>query len=413
MNKFNNVLSHIWLYILVKFVVFFGLLGFEMFRFSERIANFQFNYFFYKISKIKTENLVQHPYLVKGVINSRFKHKITDNFADSLSQIYVNRVCGLRKVSNNDIVDSWKKQHENKKLNVRDYFLLSKYFSKLGRFVVAYEIDKDLELYLNLIKFDTIYSLFQKIKYILHVDSLNLEIYLSKLGLTSHFYNNYKINSLITKLKHSNIEKNSTMYILGPLRDLSALNILQNKIIAIIKPHENELKQLNKFIYEKCYLYTAIPINEDYKFTSPTVNISDQYSKTTKHSNKIDYYSQFLLINGYPQHMQRVLIHQLFETDINFFYIDYFTFFLSDNHYSENIFSRPFMSLCDKTPSEIHELIWSKGWHDLISNFRFVKFLLENNLLETSKSVHEILSLSIGEYVVRMENKYKFSEVNG
>lgn len=395
----------------VIFIIkFFGAFGFDVFHLSERIINKNSEVFFGRFTTKNNNSLMNDPDLVKDILYKNFSGKVEDGFIDFLVTTYLLRINGQRDetFSNNS------KIHLNNlfafnRLKPKEFYLISKYFSKLGYFELSNEIVKYVEGFFIENDYNSIYSLFQKIKILLHYKSEELVPYLSRLNLINHFNLFYHLDVFLNKLDDNKISHNNQLYVLGPLREEENLFSYKDKKIALIKPNPNEIELLNELNYSKCYLYSYSPISNILLTGDSVINVIDYHSKKNGQLvEKMNYYSQFLLINGYPQHLQRVLIHQLYETQNKYFSLDFVSFYLSDIQYSNN-YLYPSKPISAKSNSEIQHFIWWNGWHDLIANFKFCKLLYEKGLLiNNSDLVENIIRMDVDDYVYEMEKFYSF-----
>jgi hypothetical protein len=220
---------------------------------------------------------------------------------------------------------------------------------------------------------------------------------------------------LLEKSKYNCTSSNESLCILGPLREISNLKEFSGKNIALIKPNHTELDLVFKDNLGKTYLYTSEPL-QNFELVD-----SNKYNVIFKNEKKIDNnlinvtfknYS-YLLVNGFPNAVQRVLFHQIFHTENKCFSVHYSTFYLSDNLYSPN-YSRNKKDPDDLKrfkSHQVHDFVWRMGWHDLLSNFNFTKFLYQNNfLIGNSEFVEKVLKLSNDDYAEALERLYYKSE---
>ena len=388
-------------------IIIFGKFGIEIFHLSERINNRKSELFFRRFNK-NDNSLISDSNLVKKIISKRIGGKVEDSFIEFLVDAFKIRF----DVQKNDDFHSRNQIHiknmfTNNNLKIQDFYLISKYFSKLGFFIFSNEIVKHVEKNLTENDYFSIYSLFQKIKVMLQYSPMELISYLQKLYLYNHFVNFFQLDVFINKFDNNHSTRKDIIYVLGPLREEKNLFNYHSKKVALIKPNIYETKLLSELSYRRCYLYSYNPIPNLAFAGDVNVNVIDYHSKKNGDLvDKMNYYTQFLLINGYPQHLQRVLIHQLFETPNNYFSLEFVSFYLSDVQYSTT-YLYPSKPMSAQNNNEILEFIWWNGWHDLIANFKFCKLLYEKGfLINNSDLVENIIQMDIDKYVNQMEKFY-------
>lgn len=414
-SKINSKGKSIVLILIQKLIILVlnlcALFGIELFHYTERINNRRSEFFLSKFVDSETNNnFIVNEFLVRNLFIKRFgRNRLDDEFLEYLIEVYIKRLSGVPLKKTNSELNILNNQFNRKTLKVKDYFLLSKFLSKLGRFVLANRIDDMIKSIVMTMEFHSIYSLFQTIKFKLYYNTQSLETYLEDYSLTNYFNKFYLINTLLDKVNFSLRSNEGYLKVLGPLRENFSTDISKNSRFALIKPNINEINILNNLEFNHCYLYSYEPLKNILDISNRVLNVIDYHSKSNDKSVlNMNYYTQFLLINGYPQHLQRVLIHQIFQTPNIYFSLDYVSFYLSDKQYSEN-YLYPNKKISDKTKIEIHSFIWWNGWHELLANYRFCKFLNENKLfVKNSESVNELINLTVEQYAQEMEIFYEF-----
>ena len=414
MSKINSKVKSLFLTLIQKLIIillnFCGLFGIELFHYTERLNNRRSESFLSKFVDSETNNnFIVNESLIRNIFIGRFgKNKLDDEFLEYLIEVYINRIKGIPLKKTNSELSILNNQFNRKTLNVRDYFLLSKFLSKIGKFVLANKIDDKINSILMTMEFNSIYSLFQTIKFKLYFDTNYLKKYLEDLSLAKYFNKYYLLNNFLDKIEFSRSFNEGCLKVLGPLRENFSTDITKDTYFALIKPNNSEINALKNIEFSHCYLYSYEPITSILENSNRVSNVTDYRSESkVKSVSSMNYYSQFILINGYPQHLQRVLIHQLFQTSNRYFSLDYISFYLSDKQYSEN-YLYPHKKISDKTKIEIHSFIWWNGWHNLLANYRFCKFLNENELfVENSESVDELINLTVEQYAQEMELFYE------
>lgn len=399
--------------LIVFSIRFLGFIGLELFSLSERIVNIRNTKFFNKFTSGSKESNKQEFILdydfIKKTISKRFKkNKLDIEVIELLSKLFVSRVEG-NKI---DISISQKKLIiegiiNNELLELVDLFLLSKFFSKLGVFSVAEGIESHTLTNLeDGNSWSTVYELFQIIKLKLFKDyneSLRLVTKFNLLRFMQKKYNFDDFQFLFTAK-----EVNPNYLILGPLRAEILDEEMDLNICMIIKPTETEMIRISsRPLINKLFLYTIRKLRIDYLDLRNVINVVEYHDKH-KGIVKIKHNLNFLLINGFPQHLQRLLLHQITDIKNHRFKIDYFSFHLSDVIYPPN-HSSPEKILAELSNKQIHQKLWRDGWHDLLSNFRFSKYLyLANVISTTSDSLNEILQMNQETYAVKLEKLYTF-----
>jgi hypothetical protein len=384
-------------------------MGIEVTHLTERIHNrrtesFLSKFYNYRESRFKLKD----PISIRSTISNRFKNKLDESFLDYLVECIINRINGT-KFEIDYKLGLIEFAYFMQDLDIQYHLLLSKLLSKLGQFVLAYEIEKKASEIILSKDFYSIFSLLQIVKIKLYDEKSDLEFYLYSLKLTTHFNKFFHLNRFLEKLDLRKTNSNDLIYVLGPLRNNKDLTLFINNKIGIIKPSSSELDLITVNSFKSCFLYSDYPIDYKFDIEYPIINIVDH---KLKHKDdlihKMNYYSQFFLINGYPAHLQRLLIHQLIETENNFFGINFVSFYLSDVLYSDS-YRWSSKKNSEKTNHEIHHYIWGNGWHGLVSNFKFCKFLYRIGLLINNQdSVKQLLQLSIEDYALELEKNYKF-----
>lgn len=386
-----------------------GNFGFEVTHLSERINNRKTEIFLSKFYNYKEgRSNIEEPIRIRSTIAVRFKNRLDEGFLDYLVDCLMHRINGINSGIDHKL-GLKVFTYFRKDLNIEDYFILSKLLSKLGQFVFANILEKEASEILLSKGFYSYFSLLQIVKIKLYDEKSDLEYYLSSLKLTNHFNKFFHLNRFLEKLDLSKIVTNDLTYVLGPLRRDKDLTLFFNKKLGIIKPSSSELDVINANSFKACYLYSDYPVDYHFDVKYPIINIVDHNLRSENDLiYEISYYSQFFLINGYPAHLQRLLIHQLIETENSFFGINYVSFYLSDELYSES-YRWASKKNSEKSNQEIHHYIWGNGWHDLVSNYKFCNFLYRMGLLiDNSDSVEQLLQLSIEDYALELEKNYKF-----
>lgn len=388
---------------------FMGLIGFEVFSLSERLVNRKFNLFFSQFpSSLQFDSSYDYKKEISNILNRHFKERININYLRFLVEAYYCRV--LNRPKEEMLIPRIDYLFIESKLSLEDYFLIAKYLSKLGHFSLANEIENLAKKKLLFDGFNSTHELFQTIKIFLYEQTNYVDSFLRRLGLKTHFIKYYNIHLLLNKLEKNFENRAEPIYILGPLREVNNINSFFKKDVALTRPNPLELDLVYKGKFRKVFLYTKEPIDS---FTDGVLNVADYVPQENAKVKRFSFLLRFLLINGYPSYIARVLLHQLFQTSNKHFSINYATFHLSKHLYSNNYSSNRIENLENIEFHEVNDLIWRLGWHDLLSNFRFSKFLYDSGLLiNNSKITDDVLSLSVADYAIAMEKNYNTVERN-
>lgn len=404
--------------IILLVVRLIGTLGIDLLHFSERLVNKRSEEFFlnFLTNEVEPVGVVDMTFTndakkFKKILVQHFGiGKLSNNLMNFLTDLYLSRVEGREFIMDVYNIDNLIRQFELNRLRIDENFLLSKIFSKLGRFVLSYEIETRVIASVDSEKFKSIYELFQFIKVKFYNSPIDLKAYLKELKLINHFNKFYSYDFFLNKLEEVDINADiEKIHILGPLRDDLSDYKTKRKPLILIKPNLSEIEFIKSNKIKNAYLYSHIPIMEFSKNRHGIINVVD-YNKrnNSNHLITISYISNFLLLNGFPQHLQRVLLHQIFQTDNLNFNLNFFTFFLSDKQYSDNyLYNAKPISV--RTPLELHRYVWGNGWHSFLSNFRFIKFIEKNGFISSdTKQMENLLKLNLAEYALQMERFYKF-----
>lgn len=395
----------------IKLVRIIGLFGIDLFQISERIVNQRSLSFFNGfISKSNECGFILEQDLIRGLFRTRFKQKdVHDNLIEVLTDLYISRIIDERLILEKPemkFIENLVMDNEN--LYFEDLFLISKLLSRLGLFSVANNIEQKTYSRLKLINTNsTIYDIFQSIKIELFSNPLGVELYLNNLKLIRHMNKFYDFE-LFLRLFTASLTKPSNL-ILGPLRDSLNSEDLRNYNCIILKPNRVELEKISSISFKKkLYLYSSYKsISPEFLNSENIINVVEYYDKVNSSTKlKMSFNHNFYLINGFPQHLQRSIMHQIMGLKQKKFIIDHFSFYLSNNLSAIN-YEFPYINVDKMTQRESNHLIWENGWHDLLSNFRFSKFLYNNNIIESrSVSINNILNMSVEEYALNLEKLY-------
>lgn len=396
--------------IIILLVNSVGFFGFEILSFSERIVNRRMNSFFSRLAYTKANRLIliQNRVKLNRVLSDKFSNKISSEFLSFIIEVIIGRENGIKVTHRYIDVSLVSNLINEKRMKIEDYFLLSKLLSKLGEFELAHEIDNRARFVLLSNGFYSIYSLFQTIKCILQEEDLILLDYLSVNNLINHFNKFYKINQFLNNVNC--LKKEDVIYVLGPLRTMADYYNYRDKNIAVLKPRRDEVEFLLNIRYKNCYLYTFKPIEFKIDVDPKLQNVYSHKSKekSNNFSLSANYYNSFLILNGYPSGLSRALLHQVFETANNLFYVEFLNFYLSKDFYSDNYRDgRKNLGKMEST-YEIKKFIWGIGWHDLLANFKFTKFLQTKKIIINSEFTGEVLNLSSEEYALALEKLFSF-----
>lgn len=394
---------------IILMINFFGLFGFDILSFSERFTNKQMNSYFSKLVN-KNEDLlhfIKDRDHIDKIISKRFSNKLNSKLIDFITEVIMTREMEVNLTHHNIGISTLSDFIDEKRMKIQDYFLLAKLLSKLGQFQISHEIEKKARYFLLSSEFYSVYSLFQIVKCKLQDEVLMLHSYLTKNRLINHFNKFYKINRYLDTV--NSLNKDDVVYVMGPLRTLSDYYSFKGKNIAVINPNSEEVELILSNRYLNCYLYTFKPI--EFKIND-YLNVHNVHFLKSKGSidNVLfrDIYNTFLILNGYPMGLQRVLLHQVLQLKKRYFYLDFFNFYLSKDFYSDNY--RHGRGDLGKMISKykIKELIWGSGWHDLIANFKFVKSLQKQGMISSSELTGEVLDLTPEEYALALERLFSF-----
>jgi hypothetical protein len=397
-NKLNTKQKSV--VILVKSM---GIIGIDLLQVSEQINNFRANLFFNSLKRAGSSNEV------KKIIIKKFSKILRDEHIEFINTSYINRMIRFDSNKSSQLVDFGSILYDCKRIS--DYFLLSKLLSRLGLFSYANLIeDITINCVLNN-DFYSFYSLFQKLKITMYYDSESLLALIDQLRLSKHVNSFLKLNKMLEFFSNVEIERKK-LTILGPLREM---DLVKNHVgnIAIIKPNSDELDYICNQSINLYYTYTSRPHKNLNNLQNNFYNVVDIIKdKKTDFSGSdnlelIDKYLLRYLINGYPQHLQRLLLHQIHQGKFNQFGLHYFTFYLSDKLYSDNYSKNRFNNSFSSSIEEINNFVWGIGWHDLLANFRFIKILHKQGALKNnSVEITNLLRMSVKDYANKLEKIY-------
>lgn len=391
-----------------------GVFKFDLLSFSERIFILENRIFFkrlethlFKNRSINKTNLL---------FQSKFRSILV---TDEVSVSFVNYLLDFH---DNKLTPSKKKHHTKiisekliiKDVSIKELFLLSTLYSKISHFSLALKCEEIAIHELLIINRGSLFEYFQKIKSIFYFDTASFENKLKKLMIFTYIKKNYKFFTILN-LINTKTEKGNPVIplttILGPLRTKNAIKDHQESELVIIKPNSIEIEYAKNISTKRIILYSFDPIKGytrnfnvvDYHFNRK--NLLDKYTGPTT-----DFFSQFMLINGYPQHLQRALIDQLTNRNALLINIEEVSFYLSDKLYSAE-YIYPHKGVNELTLSERKKMLWNMGWHSLIANYRFVKFLDLHNLIISTEEVGSIIKLTIEDYARELELKYNLMDL--
>lgn len=395
---------------LIRIIGFFGV---DLLRISERIINKKNNYFFNAfISKSDQKDFTLDEDFVRNLISKRFKYKhLHDELISILTKLYLLRISHKREILESSKMKALENLVINSEvLSIEERFFISKFLSRLGLFSVANCIENKIfyksKSFSNI---STIYDIFQIVKIELYSNPREFESYLKKIKLYKHMDKFFNI-SLIMDLFVVNFKETNKLsnLILGPLRDQVQYDDLLNYNCMLVKPNKYELNKIDLTnLINKLYLYVHKTYSPEYINLANVINVVEYSDRVTSTSTlTMSYSSNFYLINGFPHHLQRVLLHQILEKKQRRFLIDHFSFYLSHVLSSPN-YLFPQKNVEKMTHQELNHLIWHHGWHDLLSNFRFGLFLHDNDIIESrSELLSNILDMSVEEYALNLEKLY-------
>lgn len=397
--------------IIVLIVKFLGIFGIPAFVVSSALFNVRQLRFFNSFKQNKNTSLfITENKVIFDLITKRFNHKnLNQKIICLLSDLYQSRIIGVN--FKNELLEELilNELKINKLLSIEDWFTLSKLLSRLGSFALAEKIDSQLVSRL----FEendcyTIFNLFQTIKSKLYTEQAYLKTYLDKIGMYKYMNQNFYLSKY---LKHNFNNSRNHATILGPLRTSITKDDYVLYDLIIIKPNKSEIKTIIDCNSNKrVYLYTNDFSSNKTEPYDKIIYVKDLKRRFLFFGNeRILNNLQFFLINGFPFHLQRTLLHQIFLLDKFKFVIKYFTFYLSDNLVSETYRDSHYKNANNMSNDEKHEFVWTLGWHDLISNFRFTKLLYAKKIIKTcDENTEKILKLSISDYALKMEELYEF-----
>jgi hypothetical protein len=400
--------------LIIYIIRFFSILGLELFHFIEILHNRMDNIFFSRFnSRESGVGYITDRSIIVDNLLLRFSKRVLDpTFFEFLTELIYSRFNHIT-YENPNWGQIWERQLNLGTLNVSDYYSISKLLSRVGRFEFSARVTMDLLRTFKIDDVTSVFELFQIIKISLYNSPETFVDFIKTLGLYNYFKRFYSIDTFHHNLIRESIDNLKGIKILGPLRGSLSEKDLQSSSLAIIKPTTAEIEYIShnyKFVKEMFY-YTIEPLPFSNEHTGRIKNVVDYHSKKLFKSNlKINYYSQFLLINGYPAHLQRALTHQVFELKDSFPDIHFVSFFLSNKHYGPGYFDFSTKDVSSLTKIELVDEIWRQGWHDFIANFMFCKFLYNSGLIESSsQSVRQILNYSVIEYATKMEEFYNLN----
>ena len=378
--------------------------GIDVLLFSERLYNYKIQKWFKKF--ITKNSKVQVDYkLLKKLLKSRFK-SLDGNELFQLREIYLNRMVHHQYYTNKHSIESSLLEFSIK-MNIKELYSFSQFVSRLGLFSVSFELEEFAKSKLLSFGFNDFYSLLQYQKVLTYSQS-NVSALMSSINTITFSVQN-KTTTLLTRLASTNASDVDLDFInvMGPLREINSFDSKYHSV-AITKPNKNEIDFLQKGSFKEVFLYTYNPIvGNKCKIMNNVIDYRYNRMRLFKKfdGDEIKFELNYLLINGYPQHIQRILLHQLFQVSRYRVLLSGVSFYTTNEIYSKS-YSYQVRKLSEQTLQEKSLMVWNLGWHSLIANFRIIRLMLDKGHIELEPKLKEISKLSVREYARVIDSLY-------
>ncbi len=191
-----------------------------------------------------------------------------------------------------------------------------------------------------------------------------------------------------------------SFYVIGPIGRPAINNISDDTVIVFIKPPEFEIlkqKVNNKIIVYFNSQHTLNGTLESYRRKCNSDNIL-LFSKSTSNFSDKKFNKNCLIPFGGPMMLQNILFDLLYYNPSNIT-ISCFNFYCSEVFYNSSYLVENKSIISDKISRRK-----TFAFHDLESNFLFVKNLYSRNLIKVdSENTRNVLDLTVEEYMSHLE----------
>lgn len=325
-------------------------------------------------------------------------------------QIFKNLVFENKLIEKTEIENLINLIHAKKFKVIRIYNLLriSYFLQKYSYFYFAYELET---IIINQLKENDKLNLSSAMIY------LNFNLFENPTWV-SNFYLRYPVlkkitpSKIITKILKSILTKEikKTNYISGPTIDLinqkgkfKSYNFLKTNDLQFRKIINSKIGLKQVWIYFSKLESPDIRLvnRESFKKINLVFDESGKniYSIPKSNYSIIDRKLNYLLFNGFPFHVQRVILHLFLKESNNLFYLSGMNFHLGDL-YPKDYHGFKYFKEEYSFYQSIH------AWHSFLSNFRFLKQLYNLNLVKADKEIVALLKRDFKDIMNLYELKF-------
>lgn len=275
--------------------------------------------------------------------------------------------------------------------NINKVFLISKILQRFGNFNLAVMFENNIILNIDSLES---YNLNQAIHFIniklYYEPSKCLEAYETYPELK--YITPYKQIETISKnlLNHKN--QQSKVLICGPF--IESFKYVDDDFdrfyfIRITKNQYYQLKSSlininNKYVYYSNELEFKHQFGDLPPFDKDNLIYSDKSCNNKLIGECFENNLQYLLINGFPQAVQRLVLHNLYSNNTREICVIGANFYINQS-YPKNYGS----------PESYN--YQKNAWHSLISNYRLINILFDNGIVTTDSSLEHLFKYSLNE----------------
>lgn len=390
-----------------RILVILGYLNVNMISLIIRVKNRSEVRFYSNLEK----QLLKSKINKSGLLSSKLKSIISSqDIVNEIELALINKYY-LNQTILNDQLETIVEYLIQNLMSTQKKLFLARLFSRFGFYYIQTIIEENVISTLQKEKFNNVYDFFLYYQISIFNGEINTQIFPFNSRKIIRFLNNFYKYEYISSFLNINNSKTKHLLILGPLRQTINFTHI-SKDVAIVKPVISEIEELkNSSLMSNVYLYfntikNKLSFNEsNFVYVKSDTKESIKSFTNIKNLEIIDKYNNELLFNGYPMHLQRVLIERSINSTHQKFNLMYFNFYLDDKVYSEKYFSS-IKSLSHTNHDERRVYIYRLAWHNLISNFRLSKSLYTKNVILKTKYTNKILNLSTKEYAKKLEKLF-------